>query len=176
MLTDQTVAIIGAGNIGRSLIGGMLKGDEFDPTRIRATRRNEGAIGDLQAQFPGITVSDDNVAAVTGATVVVLAIKPQHAVDVIGEIRESVSSDAMIVSVLAGLTCAALESAFGKELAVIRTMPNTPMIVDEGATAISAGVRGGWKGRDRAGIFDGRGNGVVWQWAGVCIYVYRSSD
>lgn len=139
MLTDQTVAILGAGNIGRSLIGGMVKGDEFDTSRIRATRRNDQALEELHDQFPGISVSNDNVEAVKGATVVVLAIKPQHAVYVIEEIREHVSEDAMIVSVLAGLTSSALESAFGKELAVIRTMPNTPMIVDEGATAISAG-------------------------------------
>ena len=139
MLVDQTVAILGAGNIGRSLIGGMLKGDEFDPSRIRATRRNTAALQELHDQFPGITVMSDNVEAVKGATVVVLAIKPQHAWYVIDEIKDHVNGNAMIVSVLAGLTADALEEAFGKELAVIRTMPNTPMIVDEGATAISGG-------------------------------------
>ncbi|NND70713.1 MAG: pyrroline-5-carboxylate reductase [Rhodothermales bacterium] len=139
MLVDQTVAIIGAGNIGRSLIGGMLKGEEFEASRIRATRRNPTALQELQDQFPGITVIKDNVEAVKGASVIVLAIKPQHVWYVIEEIKDAVSDDAMIVSVLAGITADNLEEAFGMELAVIRTMPNTPMIVDEGATAISGG-------------------------------------
>ncbi len=140
MLSNQTVAIIGAGNIGRALIGGMFHAHEIDPSQIRATRRNATALNELQTQFPGIWTGTDNRAAVHGASVVVLAIKPQNAREVIQEIRAVVPDDALVISVLAGLTAAALQEAFGKELAIIRSMPNTPMIVDEGATAISGGT------------------------------------
>ncbi len=142
-LTDQVVAVIGAGNIGRALIGGLLNAHEFDPAQIRATRRNEASLMDLTAQFPGIQTTTDNRAAVSDATVVVLAVKPQYVLQVVEEIRDVVSEDTLVISVLAGITTEALISAFGKNLPVVRTMPNTPMLVDEGATAISRGHQAG---------------------------------
>ena len=139
VLSRQTVAIIGAGNIGRALIGGLLKGDYLGPEQIRATRRNTMALDNLQTAFPGIETGTDNVAAAGDASVVVLAIKPQNAGRVIEEIREHVRKDALIVSVLAGVTTEALQQSFGHSLPVVRTMPNTPMLVDEGASAIAGG-------------------------------------
>ncbi|RMH55366.1 MAG: pyrroline-5-carboxylate reductase, partial [Bacteroidetes bacterium] len=120
MLNDQTVAIIGAGNIGRALLGGLLHGHGLEPGQIRATRRNPAMLSDLQSEFPGIQIGTDNAAAVRGASVVVLAIKPQNARDVIAQIRNHVEADAMIVSVLAGLTTDYLQAAFGRPMAVIR--------------------------------------------------------
>ncbi len=139
MLSNQTVAVIGAGNIGRALIGGMLSAHELDPDRIRATRRNPAALAALAEQFPGLRTTTDNEEAVRGASVVVLAIKPQTAVEVIREIRPHVPESALVISVLAGLTTEALQEAFEKPVPVVRSMPNTPMIVDAGATAIAAG-------------------------------------
>lgn len=139
MLHQQTVAIIGAGNIGLALIGGMLKGNEFDPAQIRATRRNPAMLEHLHQQFPGILTTTSNPAAVQGASVVVLAVKPQMVREVILEVREHVGPDTLVISVLAGTTCETLQRAFGKELPVVRAMPNTPMIVDEGATALTGG-------------------------------------
>jgi pyrroline-5-carboxylate reductase len=139
MLHQQTVAIIGAGNIGLALIGGMLKGNEFDPAQIRATRRNPAMLAQLQQQFPGIQTTTHNPEAVRDASVVVLAVKPQMVREVILEIREHVAPDTLVISVLAGTTCETLQRAFGKELPVVRAMPNTPMIVDEGATALTGG-------------------------------------
>jgi len=139
MLTQQIIAVIGAGNIGRALIGGVLHAHEFDPDRIRATRRNPSSLEALRTQFPGIRTESDNGTAVEDATVVVLAIKPKNAPSVIEEIRSHVSDNAMIISVLAGLTTEAIKKAFGRNLPVVRSMPNTPMIVDEGATAIAGG-------------------------------------
>ncbi len=140
MLTNQTIAIIGAGNIGRSLIGGILNTHELNPGQVRATRRNPAMLEALQEQFPGIHTLTSNVEAVRDATVIVLAIKPQNARQVIHEIREHVADDVLVISVLAGLTTEALQTAFAREIPVIRAMPNTPMIVDEGATAITAGA------------------------------------
>jgi pyrroline-5-carboxylate reductase len=139
VFTNQIIAIIGAGNIGRALIGGLLSTHNIDPLRIRATRRTEASLESLREQFNGIQTGTDNRQAVTGATMVVLAVKPQNASSVIEEIRGDVSSDALIISVLAGVTTEGLRERFKRDLAIIRTMPNTPMLVDEGATAIAAG-------------------------------------
>ena len=139
MPRDQTITVIGAGNIGRALIGGLLRGYDVDPARIRATRRSPDALTELQEQFPGVQTRSDNAEAVRGASVVVLAVKPQSAREVIEAIREAVDVRALVISVLAGLTTDALQTAFGKEMAVVRAMPNTPALVDAGATALAGG-------------------------------------
>ena len=139
MLKDQTVAILGCGNIGRALLGGMLRGDEFEPGQVRVTRRSPAALDALAEQFPGLQTGTDNVAAVDGASVVILAVKPYQAVGVLETIRGHVAADAVVLSVLAGTTTGTIADTLGGELAVIRAMPNTPALVDEGATAISAG-------------------------------------
>ena len=136
---DQTITVIGAGNIGRALVGGLLRGYDVDPSRIRVTRRDPEALAELEEQFPGIRTSTDNAEAVRGASVVVLAIKPQSAREVIDQIREATDAEALVVSVLAGLTTDALQAAFEKEIAVVRAMPNTPALVDAGATALAGG-------------------------------------
>lgn len=140
MLSDHTIAVIGAGNIGQALIGGLLKSNEsVAAPQIRATRRNPRAIEQLEEDFPGIQAGSDNAAAVTEAGVIILSIKPQNVDDVIPEIREHVPEDALIISVLAGLTTDILCKRLKKDVAVVRAMPNTPMLVDEGATAIAGG-------------------------------------
>lgn len=139
MLSEQKITVIGAGNIGRALIGGLLGAHELDPSHIHATRRNPMSLDVLHEQFPGIHTGTDNVQAVRGADVVVLAIKPQNASEVIREIRDEVQANTLIISVLAGVTTEGLRIRFGRDLPIVRTMPNTPMLVDEGATAIAAG-------------------------------------
>jgi len=125
--------------MGRAIVGGLLRGHDLDPARIRATRRTASLRDALAADFPGLAPTADNRAAVDGATVVVLAVKPQNVAGVVEEIREAVSDDALVISILAGITTDALEAAFGRPLAVVRAMPNTPALVDEGATALAAG-------------------------------------
>ena len=136
MLADHSIAIIGAGNIGRALIGGLLRGHDVDPSRIHATRRN---VDPLREQFPDIRIGSDNAAAVADATIVVLAVKPQNAGTVLAEIRGHVPDTAMVVSVLAGITTEFLHKALAQDLAIVRAMPITPMIVDQGASAIAGG-------------------------------------
>lgn len=143
MLSDETVAVIGAGNIGRALIGGMIRSARIAPEQVIATRRTESALERMQEEFHGLRISTDNVNAVRSATVVVLSIKPQSRSEVVTEIREHVSRDALVVSVLAGVTTERLQIAFGSEQPVVRVMPNTPALVDEGATAIAAGAFAG---------------------------------
>ncbi|MCY4159680.1 MAG: pyrroline-5-carboxylate reductase [Bacteroidetes bacterium] len=138
-LSDQTITVIGAGNIGRALVGGLLNGGHVKPSQIRVTRRNPHALDTLRETFSGVSVGTDNKEAVIGATIVILSVKPTNWQTVINEIREHVSSDTLIVSVLAGLTTSRIGKEFSENQPVVRTMPNTPMIVGKAATAISAG-------------------------------------
>lgn len=139
MLSNQTVAVIGAGNIGRALIGGLIKGHEFNPSQLWATRRNTSALDELADAFPGINTTKDNAAAVGEASVVVIAVKPQNVREVIADIKGAVRADTLVISVLAGITTESLRDQIGQDVPVVRAMPNTPALVDEGATAISGG-------------------------------------
>lgn len=139
MLRDQIVAVIGAGNIGRALIGGLIKGHEFNPSQLWATRRNPWALDQVADDFPGISTTKDNKEAVSRATIVILAVKPQNIHDVLDEIAGSVGADTLVISVLAGVTTQTLEERLGQNVAVVRAMPNTPALVDEGATAVAGG-------------------------------------
>lgn len=136
---DETVAIIGAGNIGRALMGGMVRSHVLAPEQIVATRRNEEALAALEEEMPGVRTTTDNAEAAAEAGIVVLSIKPQSADAVIAQLREAVSHRTLVISVLAGRVTDGLQRGFGIELPVVRAMPNTPALVDEGATALAGG-------------------------------------
>lgn len=138
-LSNQTITVIGAGNIGHALIGGLIRGEYLNASQVWATRRSKEAQEALADEFPGLRTGADNATAVAEASVVVLAVKPQNAPQVLEEIRPQLQGETMLVSVLAGVTTEGLEEIIGKPLPVVRTMPNTPMLVDEGATAIAGG-------------------------------------
>ena len=139
MLHDQTLAVLGAGNIGRALIGGLLRGGDLPAGQIRATRRSEHALDELRQRLPGVAVTTDNGAAVRGAGVVLITVKPQNAAALLDEVRPHVAPGTLVLSTLAGVTTAALAEGLGQDLPVVRAMPNTPALVDEAATALAPG-------------------------------------
>ena len=139
MLNDHIVGVIGAGNIGRALMGGMIGGNLLAPEQVIATRRTPAALEALEEDFPGLRTHTDNVEAAREATVLLLTIKPQSRVEVLSEIHDHVRPGTLLISVLAGITTQTLEQSFDAEVPVVRAMPNTPALVDEGATAIAGG-------------------------------------
>lgn len=139
MLAPHTFAFLGAGNMARALIGGLVRGGDVAPGSVRAARRTASLLDELAADFPGIVTTTDARRAVEGATVVVLAVKPQGFADVMNEVKDAIPADALVVSILAGVTTRQIEDAVGRDVAVVRSMPNTPALVDEGATAVCAG-------------------------------------
>ena len=139
MLDNQIVGVIGAGNIGRALMGGMIRGNLLASKQVIATRRTPAALEALEEDFPGLRTHTDNAEAAREATVLLLTIKPQSRVEVLSEIHDHVRPGTLLISVLAGITTQTLEQSFDAEVPVVRAMPNTPALVDEGATAIAGG-------------------------------------
>ena len=135
-LAGATIAFVGAGAMGEAMIGGLLANRLVTAGAItacdpRAPRRRE-----LQARY-GIRASADNRAAVRGADVVVLAVKPQILSAVCQELRGTVRAGAVVISIVAGARLASIERGLGHR-AVIRSMPNTPAQVGEGMTVWTA--------------------------------------
>lgn len=138
MLNNKKIAVVGAGHMGRALIGGMIRAKLVAAKNITASRRNEDALADLRRQW-GVHAVADNRKAVKGADIVILAVKPQMAVKVLTEIAPAIARSQLVISVMAGIKTDTIVQKLKKPVAVVRAMPNTPCLVDAGATAIAAG-------------------------------------
>ncbi len=139
MLSNKKIAVIGAGNMGGALIGGLLRAKLTAPKNIVASRHNEEALAELKKKW-GIRTTTDNTDAAAGADVVILAIKPQVCAQVLSELASVIKPAQLIVSLMAGITTKTIAQKLGQACPVVRAMPNTPCLVDAGATAIAAGA------------------------------------
>jgi pyrroline-5-carboxylate reductase len=138
-MTDFSIAFIGGGNMARSLIGGLVA-DGMDPRRIRVADVDAHQLTRLREQFQVQTFAG-NVEAARDADVVLLAVKPQVARSVVIELGPALEkSQPLVISIVAGLREADLERWLGFGAAIVRTMPNTPALVQAGATALHANV------------------------------------
>ncbi len=142
MLKNQTIAVIGAGHMAGAMIGGMIKSKLVPARSIVAARRNPEALAELQKKW-GVRTSTDNKKAVADADIVILAVKPQMAKKVLEELAGRITKDQLVISVMAGITTASISKALRVDGRVVRAMPNTPCLVDAGATAIAAGAHAG---------------------------------
>lgn len=134
-MTQPKIAFIGAGNMARAIIGGLLA-EGFAPTDLIASGPNPDKLADLAAQ--GLQVTSDNSAAATAAQVVILAVKPQLLKAVAQALVPALSHRPLIISVAAGITTTSLTSWLGQGQAIVRSMPNTPSQLRLGATGAFA--------------------------------------
>jgi pyrroline-5-carboxylate reductase len=136
-MSNKHVAILGGGNMGRALIGGMLRRGTR-PEHICVGESSQAARETLSADF-GIQATTDNAAAVEAASVVVVAIKPQITGTVLAPLQPVLQrTRPVVISVAAGIRVAALESWCGPGVPVVRAMPNRPALVGAGATGLFA--------------------------------------
>ncbi|PLX62113.1 pyrroline-5-carboxylate reductase [Sedimenticola selenatireducens] len=137
-MSSKTITFIGAGNMATSLIGGLVA-DGYAPKRIIASDPDSGKLADLSARF-GIQSATDNSTAIQQADVVVLAVKPQVLERICDEIRQVVQQrQPLLVSIAAGIREADMQAWLGGNIALVRTMPNTPAMLQAGATVLHAG-------------------------------------
>jgi pyrroline-5-carboxylate reductase len=144
MLKNHTIAVIGAGHMAGAMIGGMVRSKLLPPKNLIATRRNAEALAELHKKW-GVSTSTDNKKAASNADIVILAVKPQMAKKVMEELAGTINKNQLVISVMAGITTAAISKALRVDGPVVRAMPNTPCLVDAGATAIAAGAHAGEK-------------------------------
>jgi pyrroline-5-carboxylate reductase len=134
---DITIAFIGGGNMARSLIVGLLA-DGISPHRMRVADPDPAALENLSTHF-GVSIAATNTEAILDAHAVVLAVKPQVAKSVVEELAPVMGiSRPVFISVAAGIRIASIRRWSGTDLAIVRTMPNTPALVGAGATALCA--------------------------------------
>lgn len=131
-----TIAIFGAGVMGEALLSGLIRSHEVTDTLVVAEKRADRA-AELKSKYQVEVV--DNVTAAAQAQTAVLVVKPQDMDGLLAEIGEKLPANALVISLAAGITTSFLESRLPAGTAVVRVMPNTPALVDEGMSALSAG-------------------------------------
>ena len=136
-MNDTILSFIGGGNMAGSLIAGLIA-DGWNPASIRVSDTDTRQLERLSQRFP-IETTSDNTHAVAGADVVVLAVKPQVMESVALTLASSVSRvKPLVISIAAGISEAALRRWLGDKTAIVRCMPNTPAMVQSGATGMYA--------------------------------------
>ncbi|MFN7998779.1 MAG: pyrroline-5-carboxylate reductase [Bryobacteraceae bacterium] len=131
------VAVLGAGNMGAALIGGILKTGVTDAAHLTATVRTPDRAAELSTKF-GITVTaGQNREAAQQADLIVLAVKPATVPKVLREIRDVLREEQILLSLAASLPISVIEKLIDRRMPVFRAMPNIPVVVEEGATAVA---------------------------------------
>ncbi|MEO7123563.1 MAG: pyrroline-5-carboxylate reductase [Lacisediminihabitans sp.] len=139
------ISILGAGSMGGAILSGLLHPDVDVEGSIRVTNRTEAKAALLRSDHVLSYATENNpaanLAAVEGARVVLVAVKPQMVPDLLREIGSALEPGTVVVSVAAGVTIETFESLLPTSVSVLRAMPNTPSIVGKGVTGLSAGTR-----------------------------------
>lgn len=132
-----SICFIGAGNMAQSLIGGLIASG-YNKQNITATDPTQEQRDSVTAKF-GIQCFGDNIEAISKADIVVLAVKPQILESVCQTIIEQVKTQKpLIISVAAGIRSKDINRWLGGQAAIVRTMPNTPALIQTGATGLFA--------------------------------------
>ncbi len=139
---SHRITVLGAGNIGAALIGGMLHAGVTDKEHVTATVRSLERAAEVSSRFSIPVTAGGNREAAGAADIVILAVKPSTLPRVLQEIRDVLREDQVLISLAAAVPIALIERLVEKRLAIFRAMPNIPVVVNEGATAVSSNSAG----------------------------------
>lgn len=130
MLTDTRIGFIGSGVMAEAMLQGLLGNELVPPASITCADPLPTRCAQLEEAF-GVKTTTSNVEAVKDADIVVLSVKPQVLGDVMGELKGHVTSEQMVISIVAGVTTETIARGLNHP-AVVRVMPNTPARIGEG--------------------------------------------
>lgn len=130
----STIGFIGAGNMAQAIIKGIINAKVYAPQDILISDISAEQIQKV-AELYSVKPAEDNQSLVAQVDVIVLSVKPQSMSKVVAGIKDHVKSGTLVISIAAGITTRYLSKNL-KEVQVIRAMPNTPAMVDEGAAAL----------------------------------------
>ena len=139
---SRKIAVLGAGKIGESLVAGLVSSRWREPSEIVATGRRDERLAELAERY-GVETTRSNREAADGASVIVVAVKPQDIETLLGELVGAVQPGQTVLSIVAAIPTALLERHLGDGVPVVRAMPNTPAAVHEGIAGIAPGRHAG---------------------------------
>lgn len=160
-MQHKNVAFIGAGNMTRAIISGMVA-NGYPADKIMATNRSEGKLTELQDSL-NIRTSTNNHDALDFAEVIVLSVKPQMMADMLQPLQSHAQiGEKLFISVAAGLQTPRLQTMLGGDYAVVRVMPNTPSAIGKGMSGLYASDQVSAEQKQFAGDMMQQTGEIVW--------------
>ncbi len=132
---NKKIAIIGGGNLGTAIAEGLISSRFAKPADIIITKRNTATLKPLQQK--GVVVTSDNQEAVKKAGVILLAVKPFQAKEVLERLKKDYTASHILVSVITGVSIHDIEETIKKKMPVFRAMPNTAIAIRQSMTCLS---------------------------------------
>jgi pyrroline-5-carboxylate reductase len=139
MLNDKKIAIIGTGNMGEALVGGLIASQSSKPKNIICSDIRQEKLHQVKSKFK-VRTTTNNLKAVAEANIIIYAVKPQIMSATLTETAAKLDMSKLVISIAAGVPLAAMEACINKDLRLIRVMPNIAAFVKEAASAIAAGA------------------------------------
>ncbi len=134
---NKKIGIIGCGNMGEALIRGMMGGG-FSPKAIFASDIRKERLNYIKKKAK-VNIFSDGKKIAEKCSVIIIAVKPKDIKEILEKIRNFLNKKKTLISIAAGISTKFIEKIVGKEIPVIRVMPNTPALVGKGVSAISKG-------------------------------------
>ncbi|WP_251860993.1 pyrroline-5-carboxylate reductase [Clostridium sp. Marseille-Q2269] len=132
---NKVIGFIGAGNMGKAMVGGIVNSKLVTPHNIVLADLNEKSLESAKEKF-GVRVTTDSNELAKEVDILVLSVKPNLYPIVIKQIKDNVKKDVIVVTIAAGKSLEDTENMFGTRIKIVRVMPNTPALVGEGMAAI----------------------------------------
>ncbi|UII23657.1 pyrroline-5-carboxylate reductase [Fulvivirga ligni] len=140
-MQKQTIAILGAGNLGLAIYKGLEAGGLLETNQAILTRRDLSSIKDISHK--STTVTTNNKEAVEKADIVIFAVQPRQLADVVNEVKPALDQDKhTLISVITAIAIEEIENMVGFQFPIIRAMPNTAIAVRQSMTCIAYNAAG----------------------------------
>ncbi len=136
---DKKIGFIGCGNMSKAIIAGLVAAGQVKPGNIWVYDRKPATNKMMQEQY-GITPAESAEEVAREADILFGAVKPNVILNVLKDVANSLNKESVVVSIAAGVTLDSLASVLGHDRKIIRVMPNTPSLVNEGMTSVTPNV------------------------------------
>lgn len=132
---NKNIGFIGSGNMAKAMIGGIIKSGLVKSENIITSDLNENTLKSIKSEF-NINTTTKSEEVVKDSDIIIVAVKPNIYDMVLGSVSEFIDNKKIIVTIAAGKTISSIENVIGDDKKIIRTMPNTPALVNEGMSAL----------------------------------------
>ncbi|WP_417886160.1 pyrroline-5-carboxylate reductase [Zunongwangia sp.] len=152
------IAIIGAGNLGKSIAKGLIVNNAF--TTLYLTKRDTEAIKSYE-EYSKVTVTSDNQEAVKNSDILIFAVQPQQLERILEEIKDLLTEKHVLISTITGFKIDRIEAIVGKDQFIIRAMPNTAIAVGKSMTCMCSNEKGVKRIAIAEAIFNRLGTSII---------------
>lgn len=142
MTKKPKTGFIGAGNMAFALIKGLIQSGTYHPDQLSASDKETGPLNNLSTGFD-LKCCSSNGELVRQCDIIVLSVKPQNMENVLEEVKDQVRDDHLFISIAAGIPLSRIRAMIERDIPLIRVMPNTPALVQQGVSALAAGDQAG---------------------------------